>query len=65
MNTKVSLFLIWVEAIMYLLLYNLHECTFNMKFFSNYYTGLWQKVILHFSTFTLDKFPKYSGNVQN
>ena len=50
---------------MYLLLYNLHECTFNMKFFSNYYTGLWQKVILHFSTFTLDKFPKYSGNVQN
>ena len=29
MNEKISLFVICVEAITYLLLYNLHDCTFN------------------------------------
>ena len=29
MNAKISVFVICVEAITYLLLYNLHDCTFN------------------------------------
>ena len=29
MNAKVSVFVICVEAIIYFLLYNLHDCTFN------------------------------------
>ena len=29
MNTKISVFLSSVEAIIYLLLYNLHDCTFK------------------------------------
>ena len=29
MNAKISVFVIRVEAIIYLLLYNLHDCTFN------------------------------------
>ena len=29
MNAKISVFVICVEAIMYLLLYNLHDCAFN------------------------------------
>ena len=29
MNVKISGVVICVEAIMYLILYNLHECTFN------------------------------------
>ena len=29
MNAKVSVFVICVEAIIYLLVYNLHDCTFN------------------------------------
>ena len=29
MNVKVSVFVICVEAIIYLLLYNLHDCTFK------------------------------------
>ena len=29
MNAKMSMFIIWVEAITYLLLYNLHDCTFK------------------------------------
>ena len=29
MNAKISVFFICVEAIIYLLLYNLHDCTFN------------------------------------
>ena len=28
MNAKISVFVICVEAIVYLLLYNLHDCTF-------------------------------------
>ena len=29
MNAKISVFVIWVEAIIYLLLYNLHDCAFK------------------------------------
>ena len=29
MNTKIFVFVICVKAIIYLLLYNLHDCTFN------------------------------------
>ena len=29
MNAKISMLVICVEAIIYLLLYNLHECNFN------------------------------------
>ena len=31
MNGKISMFVICVEAIIYLLLYNLHACTFNLN----------------------------------
>ena len=31
MNAKISVFFISVQAIIYLLLYNLHDCTFNMN----------------------------------
>ena len=31
MNAKISALVICVEAIIYLLLYNLHDCTFNYK----------------------------------
>ena len=31
MNAKILVFVICVEAIIYLLLYNLHDCTFNSK----------------------------------
>ena len=31
MNAKISVFVISVEAIRYLLLYNLHDCTFELK----------------------------------
>ena len=31
MNAKISVFVISVEAIIYLLLHNLHDCTFNDK----------------------------------
>ena len=31
MNAKISVFVICVEAIIYLLLYNLHDCTFKIK----------------------------------
>ena len=29
MNVKISVFVICIEAIMYFLLYNLHDCNFN------------------------------------
>ena len=32
MNMKISVFFICVEAIIYLLLYNLYDCTFNYLF---------------------------------
>ena len=31
MNVKISVFVTCVEAIIYLLLYNLHNCTFKMQ----------------------------------
>ena len=31
MNVEISVFVICAEAIMYLLLYNLHDCTFKIK----------------------------------
>ena len=30
MNAKISLFIVYVEAIIYLLLYNLHDCAFKV-----------------------------------
>ena len=33
MNTKISVFLNFVKAIKYLLLYNLHDCTFNISLY--------------------------------
>ena len=35
MNAKISAFVICVEAIVYLLLNNLHDCTFNYKLLGN------------------------------
>ena len=32
MNAKISVFVIFVEAVIYLLLYNLHDCTFNNSY---------------------------------
>ena len=46
MNVKISVFVICVEAIIYLLLYNLHECTFN-SWHHNYETSMkmcWETV---------------------
>ena len=40
MNAKISVFVICVEAIIYLLLYNLHECTFKIKINLNFYFTL-------------------------
>ena len=37
MNTKILVFVICVEAIIYLLLYNLHNCTFNKAGFTSFY----------------------------
>ena len=31
MNVKISVFVICVKAIIYLLLYNLHDCTFKVR----------------------------------
>ena len=31
MNVEISVFVIYVEAFMYLLIYNLHDFTFNIK----------------------------------
>ena len=30
MDAKISVYVIYVEAILYLMLYNLHDCTFNL-----------------------------------
>ena len=35
MNAEISVFVICVEAIKYLLLYNLHDCTFKSLFVKN------------------------------
>ena len=34
MNAKISVFVICVELIIYLLLYNLHDCTFKFKYYA-------------------------------
>ena len=47
MNAKISVFVISVEVIIYLLLYNWHDCTFNIfhkalvenQHFQQYYQG--------------------------
>ena len=41
MNVKISLFVICVEAIIYLLLYNLYECTFKRKIKLN-----WKQMVM-------------------
>ena len=33
MNAKMSVFVIYVEVIIYSLLYNLHDCTFKLLFY--------------------------------
>ena len=35
MNAKISVFIIRVEAIIYLLLYSLHDCTFKLSIIKN------------------------------
>ena len=45
MNAKISVFVICVEVIIYLLLHNLHDCTFNVL--SNFQKSSAQK---HFLT---------------
>ena len=40
MNAKISFFVICVETIMYWLLYNLHDCTFNVFFTLKHYKQL-------------------------
>ena len=44
MNAKISVFVICVEAIMYLLLYNMHDCTFNPN-----KVGLFEGSFIHIS----------------
>ena len=36
MNAKISVFVICVKVIIYLLKYNLHDCTFNKEFMQNH-----------------------------
>ena len=50
MNAKISAFVIFVEGIIYLLLYNLHDCTFK-NFFPEAATRgvLLKKVLLKIS----------------
>ena len=43
MNAKISVFLICVEAVMYLLLYNLHDYTFNNDLHQSYFLQLQQR----------------------
>ena len=38
MNAKISMFVICLEEIIYLLLYNLHDCTFKSKKSSKKFT---------------------------
>ena len=57
MNAKISMFVICVEAIIYLLLYNLHDCTFNETMINNKDSGhnntLWNAFIGLFSVVIL------------
>ena len=40
MNAKISVFIICAEAIIYLLLYNLHDCTFKDKSFTIHHQNI-------------------------
>ena len=51
MNAKISMFVICVEAIMYLLLYNLDDCTFN-SFQCHFISGF---ISFHFVSFNYKK----------
>ena len=42
MNVKISVVDIYVEAITYLLLHNLHDSTFKSNFISRMFSGPWQ-----------------------
>ena len=52
MNAKISMFVVCFEAITYLLLYNLHDCTFEKRF------GIWLLLTLYF--LCLDFLSKFS-----
>ena len=43
MNANISVFVICAEAIMYLLLYNLHDFTFNVKSYQTRKKTFWRK----------------------
>ena len=50
MNAKISVIIICVEAIIYLLLYNLHDCTFKSETNEIFkkkqlYTELWERLL--------------------
>ena len=50
MNAKISVIIICVEAVIYLLLYNLHDCTFKSetnekKKKKQLYTELWERLL--------------------
>ena len=50
MNAKISVIIICVEAIIYLLLYNLHDCTFKSETNETFekkqlYTELWERLL--------------------
>ena len=48
MNVKVSLFVIYVEAIIYFLLYNLQDCTFKALAITNPYNRYIGKYLIMF-----------------
>ena len=54
MYAKISVFVICIEVIIYLLLYNLHDCTFNFKI---YHGTIWLTNNCNVLTFAfLEKF---------
>ena len=57
MNAKISLFVICVEAIMYLLLYNMNDCTFNLAILKSSLT----KVQWLFQ-WTVEKYKRLKGD---
>ena len=47
MNAKISVFVICIEAIMHLVLYNLHDCTFNnFSYIESYRCRLSRNIVL-------------------
>ena len=40
MNAKISVFIICVEAIIYMLLYDLHDCTFKTRLHDRFFMAL-------------------------